>query len=151
MTDVGAGAGSQSRASDTHVILRRHKEKGVVVMESVVRSFPGIDPICLRWTWPIWNRDDSLDPSDLDGKREDGRADEPDPQQIAAKLVELVNDPPPVKGAFIETVRNVYGIQAKTAKLAVESAIASGIIRCERLAHPPEGLHAAKFITKPDK
>ena len=71
VTDVGAGAGSQSRASDTHVILRRHKERGVVVMESVVRSFPSVDAVCLRWDWPLWMRDDSLNPDDLDGKKED--------------------------------------------------------------------------------
>lgn len=149
VTDVGAGAGSQSRAADTHVILRRHKEQGVVVMESVVRSFPLTGPICLRWSWPVWNRDDSLDPSELDGKKEDSRTEDPEPGQIAERLVELVKEPPSVKGVFIETVRNFYGIQAKTARLAVESAISSGFIRCERLAHPPEGQHAAKFVLPP--
>ena len=146
VTDVGAGAGSQSRAADAHVILRRHKEKDVVVMESVVRSVPSVAPICLRWSWPVWNRDDSLDPAELDGKKEDVRANEPDPAQIAERLSELVTDPPSVKGVFVESVRNFYGIQAKTARLAVESAITSGYIRCERLEHPPEGQHAAKFI-----
>ena len=146
VTDVGAGAGSQSRAADAHVILRRHKEKDVVVMESVVRSFPSVAPICLRWSWPVWNRDDSLDPAELDGKKEDVRANEPEPGQIAERLSELVTDPPSVKGVFVESVRNFYGIQAKTARLAVESAITSGYIRCERLEHPPEGQHAAKFI-----
>ena len=149
VTDVGAGAGSQSRAADTHVILRRHKEQGIVVMESVVRSFPSTGPICLRWSWPVWNRDDSLDPSELDGKKEDSRTEDPEPGQIAERLVELVKEPPSVKGVFIETVRNFYGIQAKTARLAVESAISSGFIRCERLAHPPEGQHAAKFVLPP--
>ena len=146
VTDVGAGAGSQSRAADAHVILRRHKEKDVVVMESVVRSFPSVAPICLRWSWPVWNRDDSLDPAELNGKKEDVRANEPEPGQIAERLSELVTDPPSVKGVFVESVRNFYGIQAKTARLAVESAITSGYIRCERLEHPPEGQHAAKFI-----
>lgn len=149
VTDVGAGAESQSRAADTHVVLRRHKEQGVVVMESVVRSFPSVDPICLRWSWPVWDRDDSLDPSELDGKKEDSRTEDPEPGQIAERLVELVKEPPSVKGVFVETVRNFYGIQAKTARLAVESAISSGFIRCERLAHPPEGQHAAKFIPPP--
>ena len=55
-----------------------------------------------------------------------------------------------VKGAFIEAVRTFYGITQKTAKLAVESAIAEGYVKCERLAHPPEGQHAAKFIVKGD-
>ena len=150
VTDVGAGAGSQSRAADAHVILRRHKVKGVVVMESVVRSFPSVSPICLRWDWPVWNRDDSLNPEDLEGKKEDGRgSDDPEPWTIAEKLVELVKDPPSVKGVFIEQVKQFYGITAKTAKLAVEAAITGGFVRCERLPHPPDGQHAAKFVLPP--
>ena len=153
VTDVGAGAGSQSRASDTHVILRRHKEQGCVVMESVVRSFPSVGAVCLRWNWPLWERDDSLNPEDLDGKKEErpSSANDPDPSVLARRLAEVVKDDPPmVKGAFIEAVRTFYGITQKTAKLAVESAIAEGYVKCERLAHPPEGQHAAKFIVKGD-
>ena len=153
VTDVGAGAGSQSRASDTHVILRRHKEQGCVVMESVVRSFPSVGAVCLRWNWPLWDRDDSLNPEDLDGKKEErpSSANDPDPSVLARRLAEVVKDDPPmVKGAFIEAVRTFYGITQKTAKLAVEGAIAEGYVKCERLAHPPEGQHAAKFIVKGD-
>ena len=153
VTDVGAGAGSQSRASDTHVILRRHKEQGCVVMESVVRSFPSVGAVCLRWNWPLWDRDDSLNPEDLDGKKEErpSSANDPEPSVLARRLSEVVKDDPPmVKGAFIEAVRTFYGITQKTAKLAVESAIAEGYVKCERLAHPPEGQHAAKFIVKGD-
>lgn len=151
VTDVGAGAGSQSRASDTHVILRRHKEQGAVVMESVVRSFPSVSPVCLRWNWPLWNRDDSLNPEDLDGKKEErpSSASDPDPSLLAQRLVDVVKDDPPmVKGVFIETVKAFYGVTQKTAKLAVEEAISRGFIKCDRLEHPPEGQHAAKFITK---
>ena len=153
VTDVGAGAGSQSRASDTHVILRRHKEQGCVVMESVVRSFPSVGAVCLRWNWPLWERDDSLNPEDLDGKKEErpSSANDPEPSVLARRLSEVVKDDPPmVKGAFVEAVRTFYGITQKTAKLAVESAIAEGYVKCERLAHPPEGQHAAKFIVKGD-
>ena len=151
VTDVGAGAGSQSRASDTHVILRRHKEQGVVVMESVVRSFPAVGAVCLRWNWPLWDRDDSLNPEDLDGKKDDRQtsANDPDPSDIACRLCEVVRDDPPmVKGVFIEAVKTFYGITQKTAKLAVETAIAEGFIKCERLPHPPAGQHAAKFVQK---
>lgn len=68
VTDVCAGAGSQSRAADTHCIMRRHREKDVVVLESVVRSFPSVKPLCLRWKWPLWNPDASHNPDDLEGK-----------------------------------------------------------------------------------
>ena len=40
----------------------------MVVLESVVCSFPSVKPICLRWKWPLWNPDASLEPDDLEGK-----------------------------------------------------------------------------------
>ena len=152
VTDVGAGAGSQSRASDAHVILRRHKEEGVVVMESVVRSFPSLKPVCLRWNWPLWNRDDSVNPEELDGKKEEHNgSNDPAPSLIAEKLVELVDNEHPVsKGVFISKVRTTYNIMEKTARLAVDIAIENGLINCCRLKDQPRGAQATKFVTLPE-
>jgi hypothetical protein len=69
VTDVGAGAGSQSRATDTHLILRPHEQDDVVVLDAAVRSWPPLSPRCLRWTFPVWTPDDSLDPADLRPER----------------------------------------------------------------------------------
>jgi len=71
VTDVGAGAGAQSRATDTHLVLRHHEEKDVVVMDAAVRSWPPRQPRCLRWAYPVWHPDDALDPALLrqEGKR----------------------------------------------------------------------------------
>jgi len=65
VTDVGAGAGAQSRATDTHLVLRPHEESGVVVLDAAVRSWAPIEPTCLRWSFPVWTVDDDLDPDDL--------------------------------------------------------------------------------------
>lgn len=65
VTDVGAGAGSQSRATDTHLILRQHQEPGCVVVDAAVRSWPPLEPRCLRWEFPVWCPDDSLETKDL--------------------------------------------------------------------------------------
>ena len=65
VTDVGAGAGSQSRATDTHLILRPHEEPGAVVLEAAARSWPPVDPIVLRWEFPVWTVDSGLDPAAL--------------------------------------------------------------------------------------
>ncbi len=65
ITDVGAGAGSQSRAADTHLILRPHQETDVVVLDAVTRSWKPVEPICLRWQFPVWTPDSALDPAML--------------------------------------------------------------------------------------
>lgn len=68
VTDVGAGAGAQSRAADAHMILREHEEPGVAVLEAAVRSFPPVDPIAIRFNYPLWIPDGSTDPQRLKGK-----------------------------------------------------------------------------------
>ncbi|TWU38580.1 AAA family ATPase [Novipirellula artificiosorum] len=83
VTDVGAGAGSQSRATDTHLVLRHHKEADCVVVDAAVRSWPPIEPRCLRWLFPVWYLDDNLDPTDLKPER-GGRKpkDPPEPRRV---------------------------------------------------------------------
>ncbi|MBN2641373.1 MAG: AAA family ATPase [Victivallales bacterium] len=68
ITDVGAGAGAQSRAADTHLILRPHEMKNVAVLEAAVRSWPPREPMCLRWEFPLWYPASELDPYALQGK-----------------------------------------------------------------------------------
>ena len=67
VTDVGAGAGSQSRAADAHVVIRPHEEDGIFVMESAVRSWPPVDALALQWDWPLFRPTESVDTSTLLG------------------------------------------------------------------------------------
>ena len=81
ITDVGSGAGSQSRATDTHLILRPHAEPGAVVLEAAARSWPPIDPVALRWDWPLWTVANDLDSDDLKPEREGRQAKERERKQ----------------------------------------------------------------------
>ena len=95
ITDVGSGAGSQSRAADTHVILRPHKEPGVAVMEAVVRSWQPITPRCLRWKFPVWNLEESLNPADLKRETPNRQPDVSPVDQIsfdAKKLIQILEE-----------------------------------------------------------
>ena len=152
ITDVGSGAGSQSRAADTHMTLREHKDEGYLVLESVVRSFPKQEPIVLKKAFPLMVPDYEKNPEDLAGKAELGiKKDDPPPAEIAKRLVELVDaEHPQAKGVFIDTVRAAYGLMEKTAKLAVERAIADGVIVCGRVPNQPRGMQATKFIHLPE-
>lgn len=65
VVDVGAGAGSQARAADCHIVLRPHAEPDTVVLEAALRSWPALKPVALRWRWPIFEIAIGVDPTQL--------------------------------------------------------------------------------------
>jgi len=73
VTDVGAGAGAQSRACDTHLVLRPHLQTDAAVLEGRTRSWQDPEPTCLRWSYPLWQAAPELDPRQLEGPRPRGR------------------------------------------------------------------------------
>jgi hypothetical protein len=65
VVDVGAGASAMSRSADAHIALREHEQDGAIVFDATIRSFAPIEPFCLRWNYPLWERAMDLDPEDL--------------------------------------------------------------------------------------
>ncbi len=124
ITDVGAGAGSQSRATDTHLILRRHEEEDTVVLEAAVRSWPRLEPLCLCWSFPVWNPDDSLDPTLLQGNRSRRRKAEkepakpPEPPWDAARFVrEFITEEARTRAAILEQAEKAGLSERRAEKL----------------------------------
>lgn len=81
VTDVGAGAGAQSRAADTHIVLRQHEQPGVIVFDAVNRSFMPVQAACWRLDYPIFVGEPLQDPSALkrEGKGRGKKDDTPKP------------------------------------------------------------------------
>lgn len=157
VTDVGSGAGSQSRAADTHVILRRHKEQGVVVMESVVRSFASLKSLCLRWNWPLWNPDGALNPDELEGKaelmpRKRGTEEAVDNETWIAKVPSLV-DPsnPEPKGVFINRLQKLCNCSKARTREIFDSAEDLGYVKCERIETSDNAQRSTKFVMLGEK
>ncbi len=94
-TDVGSGAGSQSRAADTHLIIRQHEQDDVAVIEAVVRSWPPVEPLAIRWTFPIWQLDTEADPRKLRKPRERASRE--------SKDLHLDEDRKAIVGAMVQT------------------------------------------------
>jgi len=69
ITDVGAGAGAQSRAADSHLVIRQHEEPDCFVIDAVARSWPPPKPICMRFQFPLWDTVPDLDPTKLKSTR----------------------------------------------------------------------------------
>jgi len=62
VTDVGSGGGSQSRATDCHMIIRPHDEAPeLAVLDAALRSFPKVEPISIRWKFPLWSVDNDIE------------------------------------------------------------------------------------------
>ena len=151
VTDVGAGAGTQARATDTHFILRKHQQENVVVVESVVRSFPPINPFCLCWDFPIWRLDASLDPRLLDGA---AYVPEKSPKEDRNNLVEQVaalatNEPIP-KTMFITKIWHELKISKSKARDALEETLYLGLVCENQVTDPDNPRITTKNITLPE-
>lgn len=157
VTDVGAGAGAQSRAADTHMTLREHKEQGYLVLESAVRSFPKQEPIVLKMEFPLMTPVYDKDPTELAGKAEAKprrrtaaeTADET--ESIAHRLPELVDrDDLHTTKQFLLDIARAYGCTRDMARDALSRALELEILRAERRTNVPVALRNAKFIITPD-
>jgi len=126
ITDVGSGAGAQSRAADSHLILRAHEEDGGVVFEGAVRSFPPIQPIGLRWKFPLWVPDLSLDPDKLKGRLSAGeqRQSERDGEGIAKLATAFANGP-----ATVSILRGLTGLSKDRCQRLLDVLEAKGSIK----------------------
>ena len=101
VTDVGAGAGSQSRATDTHMILRSHEEEDAVVLDAAVRSWPPVSPCCLRWSYPVWYSANDLDPAQLRSDKTKKRGQKKDEWTAQSFIDAFVDDTPAVRTSII--------------------------------------------------
>ena len=157
ITDVGAGAGSQSRAADTHLILREHKDDGFLVLEAVVRSFPRQEPIVLQKAFPLMLPDYDRNPDDLAGKAEaKPRQQSPvesvaEAEEIARKIPTLVDPESPLPtNPFVNLVMKTFGCSRQKARDAIEMAVVGKLVRYGRPDNAPPSMNGARYILLPE-
>jgi hypothetical protein len=143
ITDVGSGAGAQSRAPDTHLVLRAHQEKNAVVVGCCVRSFPPVESFCLRKDeHNIWHRADDLSPDDLDGKAEltpTGEKSKKTINEAALEFFAVLNliKFPMHKTLFITELKEKLNISADKAR-----ALCEKLLECKILeVRPGDGVN----------
>lgn len=149
ITDVGAGAGSQSRATDTHLVLRPHEEEDAFVLDAAVRSWPPISPRCLRRTFPVWTPADELDPSQLRSDSGKKRGEKKAEWTVETFVEAFVGDQPATRSAILDKAVQA-GLSNWLADRLLRSADNDGLVAREgpgsraapytyqRLATPPE-------------
>lgn len=148
VTDVGAGAGSQSRATDTHMVLRPHEEDEAVVLDAAVRSWPPCPARCLRWSFPVWSAADDLDPTQLRGdKPRKKQEEEPDPdagwdpRRFASTFVK---ETPQARDLILLTAEGA-GLSARQAAKFLRQAEALGLVHRWSVGRS----HALQFSSLP--
>lgn len=131
VTDVGAGAGSQSRATDTHLVLRPHEEKDAFVLDAAVRSWPPCTPRCLRWSFPVWSPADDLDPTQLRADKPRKKTEEPpdpdagwDARRFASTFIKETPQP---RDLILLTAEQA-GLSARQAVKFLRQAEALGVV-----------------------
>ncbi len=127
ITDVGAGAGSQGRAADAHIIIRRHEEDDAVVIDGETRAWPKFPAACLRWTFPTWTPAPELDPADLRSdkpKKKDNGQSGWTPSQFAQSFV---TSQPKLRDTILAAARQA-GLSVWKATCLLRQAEAEGLI-----------------------
>lgn len=122
VTDVGSGAGTFSRATDTHLVILPHsKEKGVAMMLAETRSFPSPGPVRLRRTDCLWE----VAP-EAEAGAEEAKA-SVSPSQVVAEVLRGLGGSVG-KTALREKVREFRKCSTETALALVERARREGAI-----------------------
>ena len=122
-------------------------------MDSVVRSFRSTSPVCLRWDFPLWKRDDSLDPNDLEGKVESkkpkvGTDAALEKKNFLKHIRELV-DPEELlpKTAFVTVIEERCDLSNSKARSLLKEALDLGYLKESRLANASQGQRSTLYIT----
>jgi AAA domain len=135
-SDVGAGAGAQSRAADTHVVLINHEEKNTVVMDAIVRFALPPAPVCLVFDWPIWtvHPEKNVHKIALTNKE----------HITLDKFMERVPLEPVRKTEWLDSVRKDLGLQKASLNALIHEAKAANLI----IEEPQKGSSHAIMIRR---
>ena len=134
VTDMGSGAGAQSRAPDAHLVLKQHQNPDCMVLDGVVRSWAPIQPLGLRWVYPTWLPAPDIDVTALAGARKKKEAEDKtkkppprtwSPEQFAA---EFVAQSPAAKEVILSRAARAEGLSQAKARGLLAEASAAGII-----------------------
>ncbi|WP_428307963.1 AAA family ATPase [Lacipirellula sp.] len=123
VTDVGSGAGTQSRAADCHIVLREHEDEGKVVLDAAIRSFKPVKPHVLYFQWPLWLLDKEADPAKLATKQ--GRDQKARDQEGCSQVLNHLRD---TGAATPSKLRAGVGISADRLAKLLRQLVAAGTV-----------------------
>lgn len=113
--DRASGSGVLSRYPDVVATLTEHEEEDCVTFECTVRNAKPIPKFALRWEFPLFVRDDDLDPDAL--KQPGGKRAEESAERHNGRR--MLHDPKEIVTYFPKGVDNAAGM-SEVARLASE-------------------------------
>ncbi len=135
VTDIGSGAGAQSRSPDVHMALRPHNTEGVIAVSCCSRSFPSVKPFCIRRDENnLWIPAPDCDPDNLAGKDMlSGRKNSKRSytvQEITDLFLSNLDtiELPMSKTALVEKIRDYTGCSKDKAESAIEQLYRQNIL-----------------------
>lgn len=143
ITDVGSGAGAQSRATDAHVAVRQHQTQDAVSVDAAVRSFKPISPFCLRWHWPTWELAPDLDPKQLYNGKDNGKPDLTVDDYYQAYLNQDYSSTPTGKTEIAEALQKTLRITRDLSRDLFDQMVEAGWLELSK------GKGGLKFKRKP--
>lgn len=124
--DRAAGSGVIGRDADAMITLTPHEQDDCFTMECIVRDFAPIDPLVLRWEYPLFKEDIELNPDDL--KQPGQKAPITDDQVLAQ-----VPTTPTIRGTIEEAIREATGRGFNSVQAAFSRVYKKGLIKVEQL------------------
>ena len=154
VTDLGAGAGAQSRAADCHIGLRQLNTPGALGVSVVVRSWKPVADFAVRRRWPLFVRDGTLDPTDYEGKKGSAstHGDSLSPEVLATVVPSLLNpNNPKTRAEVIDELVECRGVSERKAKAAIQRAQRRGLVQVCTLPGQPRERRASLFVLPVDR
>jgi hypothetical protein len=162
VTDVGAGAGSFARAVDTHIVLRPHEVDDCAVMSVALRSWPPVPDTCYKWTAPVWNLDDSLDPTKLKDAQPYGHWKRREPykrktvKRSSSEIMDLVTNLIPEGDNYVDSQDICFfakdqDLSDRKVYRALNALVKRDLIECRRGKGPEPAVFRRKQAVKAKK
>lgn len=116
--DRAAGGGALARWPDVVMTLTDHEEEGCATAEFSLRNFAPVSPFVVRWSYPTWTRDNTVNPSRL---KRAGRPNEHNAGDVAAKLKD---------GMSLKEWRTASGLPETSHRRKRDELEEAGRVRC---------------------
>lgn len=127
--DRAAGSGVIGRDADAMITLTPHEEDDCFSMECVVRDFSPVDPMVLRWTYPLFSIADELDPENL---KQPGQKTPITDAEVLAQITTT----PTIREKIQEDIMAATGRGFLAARSALGRVIKNGLVKIEKLPRP---------------